>query len=500
MRAAWLSVPLMLGLLLQMGCDSTTEPETDVDIVPVTPGDPVDTVPATEPDPGEAAENSLQLPPADATPEDAPAAETDGLQAPPVEEGAAAASDPDAMVAIKPATPDAAAQNEPEPQSEPEPLSIGSEAPALDVEHWVSKDFEPVSEFEDGKVYVVEFWATWCGPCVASMPHLAETQAKYQDQGVRLISISNEDLETVEKFMERSAPAGEDGEERTFGELTSAWSVTTDPDGSSNADYMEAANQNGIPTAFIVGKSGHIEWIGHPMGMDEPLEKVVEGSWDREAYKAEYQMQEQLTEVQMMARRGQSDKALEALNQLDTQQVSDDMTTQITGIKMQILAGMQDKTEEFTQVASQFLDKASDPMQIYMGTYFVNQAGEAHELDAALVEKAIAKAETGVKDAEDQLRPAMLDTIAHLHEQAGNLEAAIAAQQEAVDSAEGRMKDRLQSYLDELKQNSDSGDAEAAAEAEAQESADAGAEPAGDAEDAEPAVVEEQPAGEEAAE
>ena len=43
-------------------------------------------------------------------------------------------------------------------------LTIGSKAPALDVEHWVQNGegkFKPVTKFENGKVYIVEFWATW---------------------------------------------------------------------------------------------------------------------------------------------------------------------------------------------------------------------------------------------------------------------------------------------------------------------------------------------------
>ena len=163
-------------------------------------------------------------------------------------------------------------------------LTIGSKAPALDIEHWVSDrdgEFKQVTEFEANKVYIIEFWATWCGPCLRSMPHLAELQDKYADKGVQLISVSDEDLSKVEKFLKRKVP-GE--KEKTYGELTSAYCLTADPDESVYEDYMRAAGQTGIPTAFIVGKDGMIEWIGHPTRMDQPLAQVVEGKWDREKY------------------------------------------------------------------------------------------------------------------------------------------------------------------------------------------------------------------------
>src|ERR1051325_1895884 len=69
-------------------------------------------------------------------------------------------------------------------------LTAGDKAPPLTIEKWVKG--EPITGFEKGRVYVVEFWATWCGPCVASMPHLSELQKEYGDR-VTIIGVTKED-------------------------------------------------------------------------------------------------------------------------------------------------------------------------------------------------------------------------------------------------------------------------------------------------------------------
>ncbi len=180
--------------------------------------------------------------------------------------------------AAKPAAP-ATAQPAAKPVST---LTVGDKAPALTVEKFVKG--EPITGFEKGKVYVVEFWATWCGPCKVSMPHLSELQKEYKDKGVTIIGTNvwedqayNADtLAKVEKFVKEATTMG----------------YTVAYDGAAKATdtaYMKASGSNGIPTAFIVNQDGKIAYIGHPMQMDDTLKQVVAGNFDLVKAKADYE-------------------------------------------------------------------------------------------------------------------------------------------------------------------------------------------------------------------
>jgi len=148
-----------------------------------------------------------------------------------------------------------------------QPLSIGDKAPKLEIGEFVKG--EQVKEFETGKIYVVEFWATWCPPCIESIPHLSEMNTKFKGKGVTFIGISDETTKKVKPFVEKM------GDKMNYTVAIDAAKRAT------NVAFMEAAGQNGIPTAFIVDKEGRVVWIGHPMdGLDKALAKVVDGTFD----------------------------------------------------------------------------------------------------------------------------------------------------------------------------------------------------------------------------
>ena len=148
-------------------------------------------------------------------------------------------------------------------------LNIGDKAPALTVSTWVKGTPQTLG---NGNVTVVEFWATWCGPCKQSIPHLSELAHKYKDKvnfvGVSVFEHSSDDYTTKVPEMVKD-----------FGDKMDYNVATEGPDSFMAKNWMTAAGENGIPAAFLVDKEGKIAWIGHPMdGLDTAIDKVLAGN------------------------------------------------------------------------------------------------------------------------------------------------------------------------------------------------------------------------------
>jgi thiol-disulfide isomerase/thioredoxin len=147
-------------------------------------------------------------------------------------------------------------------------LQVGSDAPAIKATNWVKG--KEVKEFEKGKAYVVEFWATWCPPCVASIPHLTELQKTHPE--VCFIGIAAQEKRSRPDKDDRLAEVNRFV--RSQGKKME-YTVAFDSNGDMNESWLTAAGQNGIPCAFVVDTEGKIAFIGHP-GSDEFETKIGE--------------------------------------------------------------------------------------------------------------------------------------------------------------------------------------------------------------------------------
>ena len=161
------------------------------------------------------------------------------------------------------------------------PLSIGDKAPPLKIASWIKG--EPIQGYEADHITVVEFWATWCGPCKVSMPHISELQQAHADS-ITFVGVTDEPDSTVQAFLDT-----DQSDDRTWDDVVRYRLASEGEDRPMWKSFMAAASQSGIPTAFIVGRDGIIEWIGHPMGIDEPIQQLVDGTWDRQLFQVQFE-------------------------------------------------------------------------------------------------------------------------------------------------------------------------------------------------------------------
>lgn len=135
----------------------------------------------------------------------------------------------------------------PTPAQQPAPAPAVASAPQLAVAEWIQG---PEVQVATGQVTVVEFWATWCPPCVFTIPHLNKLHNDYKDKGLKIAALSFEKPETVRAFVEKK---GED----------MAYPVAISSRGDFT-NYFGERESVGIPHAFVIGKNGAVVWEGNP--------------------------------------------------------------------------------------------------------------------------------------------------------------------------------------------------------------------------------------------
>jgi thiol-disulfide isomerase/thioredoxin len=326
-------------------------------------------------------------------------------------------------------------------------LKVGDPAPKLQVGKWVQGD--PVSSFESDKVYVVEFWATWCGPCKTSIPHLNDLHLKNKDKGLIVIGQDcwEQDESLVPSFLKTM------GDKMTY--RVALDDKTDSKKGKMAETWMEAAGQNGIPCSFLVDKKGKIAWIGHPMELQQKIiDELLSGSFDVKKAAVEFEERQKAQEQRMALSRDLStalrakewDKAESAVREFE-KIIPEAQRGGLDAARLQIQLGKGDMpaaAKVALGMSERFPTNAVALNQIAWNMA-ITEGLKAEALDAAA---SIAQKAYEISQQKD---PNIIDTLARLTFLQGKKDQAVELQQKAVELADEKSKDAIRKTLESYK-------------------------------------------------
>jgi thiol-disulfide isomerase/thioredoxin len=341
-------------------------------------------------------------------------------------------------------------------------LFVGDPAPPLALKSFVKG--EPVKEFAKGKVYVLEFWATWCGPCIKSIPHVTELQAKHKNVVIIGVNVLEDADADVKAFVDKMGPKME------YRVAIEAKKPQDSEAGLMSQTWLEAAGQEGIPASFIINGDGKIAWIGHPMELDEPLAKVVAGTWDLAAAAKEFRAEMELVKASQqldedLEKAMESGKPQQIVSVLDAAFAKlPSLEEQHGALKFNALLAQEDKQEQAIAYGRKLIEGVAkeDPNALYsIANALLTDDDDKplDKVDAASGKLAIAaatqltKALEAIEGMPVENKSVGLEALAHAQFAAGNTAEAVATQQKAIALVKGskREKDkemttRLQKY------------------------------------------------------
>ena len=152
------------------------------------------------------------------------------------------------------------------------PIQPGARVSFPSLAAWVKGT--PITSFTPGKVYVFEFFTTSCSHCKEFAELITRLARTYGAQGAEFIAVTDEEAPIVKAWLDQPGKLNE-----------VPYSVVSDPDRSAMITLQNGTFRNFNPRFFVI-KNGIVQWFGHPKDAEEPIAKVVAGTWDPETVRA----------------------------------------------------------------------------------------------------------------------------------------------------------------------------------------------------------------------
>ena len=342
-------------------------------------------------------------------------------------------------------------------------LKVGDPAPATRPESMLQG--EAVKDFKKGEIYVFECWASWCGPCVAAIPHLNDLHKKMGKKGVVITGVNVWEAERDAASAQRAKDfLKNQGDKMSYRVALGGKAFIK--------DWLEAAGVNGIPHAFVVA-DGKIAWTGHPAQLTaEMLGDILTGTpLAAAAPIAEKIPQRRLSkpavpagttpnDPEMAAAQAKLDALSEAMRARDWDAAEKALPAAAGVLPKQEGQELRDSIEAqiglargkpakfYAQLQKLADEEFDDPEALNeIAWRLLTMKAFAQNPNLALAEKCAVQS---VKLTKEE-HPDKLDTLARLRWLQGKKEEAIRLQIKSVDKAEpGEMKAALQKTLDAM--------------------------------------------------
>lgn len=316
-----------------------------------------------------------------------------------------------------------------------EGVAIGEAAPALRGVTWLKT--RPTSA--RNPVSVVYLWGSWCAPSTAWLPDLAQVQTTLGKEGVEVVALAGEPVADLVTWLAEANPATDRARLHAL-----PFGIATDELGSAFKCWLGTETPE-LPHAFIVGRTGFVEWRGHPVGLAPVLRAVVDGTWNREVAREDRARQAERDVVAgrllEVAAEAEATKNPDLLIDAMASAIKADPTWR--GLRMRhivLVWAEHRRVEEGRKAAEALFELAwNDPTMLNELAWFIvddarvlrGKRGPEVAVDLALAGRAAKRAVSLTRER----NAAVLDTYARVFFERGELAQAIAWQEKAVAAA-----------------------------------------------------------------